>query len=324
MKRLIALLLTSVLFPSLAYALGETVTLNANAELRAGPSFHSRKTKTTSEGDTGVVVAELFENWKLVCVGDTNHKCENGTLAWAHKIHLASNVNATPAYQVADADVDGETSTAAECPSGKCERTQKKTIAAQATEIADAFDPFDTKGYPLPRAFHRACSSFINRRGLGHWGRIMISAANRVAPRCFYKQNIFGNLCRGYSNLSRSQKNAVIALTFASIAESETQCDPGAQASGIYATADGMFQMEYEMSARARAGRHPRWCRTHTSVNTQSPVFQSECSVSIIEDTVCKWGSRLSDPRGYWEKLRNNRAIARRIRDTAQGWGLCL
>lgn len=414
MKRFAGILLLSAFWSTLAHGLDEEVTLKTGSDLRARPSFRGKILETTLKGATGIVIEESSGGWKLLCIGDSDRECLNGTMAWANESQLlnppasstSSNYQTAEAtaeeevspppkadptpqkpnqalnpirnnatirsapgtktseitdyipqstvlnYRTAEADADGdiwykvdyevngkkrsgyifegnvqaESETAnddADCPTGDCKHSKGKNIANQAAELADTFDPYDAKGYQLPRGFSPACSNFINRKGIGRWGRYMISAATRVAPGCFYHNNLFGSLCRGYSSLNPSQKNAMIALTFAAIAQTESNCRPNAQAQGIYATADGMFQLEYEVSARARAGRHPRWCRSRTPVNTQSWEFQSECAVSIIEDTVCSWGSYIFDRKGYWEKLRNNREITRRIRETSRKWGLC-
>lgn len=205
----------------------------------------------------------------------------------------------------------------------ECKPSPHKSLTEQAKAITVATEQMGPKGLALGRSFSPACSNFINKKGLGPWGVQMISAARTVAPQCFYNRNLFGSLCPKYLSLTTDQKDAMIALAFAAIGESESRCDPNAQAQGVNDLAVGIFQLENSAAVRNRAGRHDKWCRTQTKTNTKSWEFQSECAVSIVEDTVCSWGSVIFDPGGYWEQLRRNRAITKRIRDTAKKWGFC-
>ncbi len=205
------------------------------------------------------------------------------------------------------------------CNGPDCQR-EPRTIVQQGQAILDAMAG---KGFALPSSFNGRCSNFINRNGLGDWGRRMVQAAKTVAPNCFYKDNAFNSLCPNYRQLNESQKNAFIALLFASIGQVESSCNPRAQAQGSYDVADGIFQMEYSAGKRARAGRNSRWCRTSGRTDTQSWSFQSECAVSIIEDTVCKKDRQLNYASGYWQKLRNQRQIFQTIKRTAKQWGIC-
>ena len=116
---------------------------------------------------------------------------------------------------------------------------------------------------------------------------------------------------------------ALPSIDFAAIAQTESACVPKAEAPGVNDLAVGMFQLEKSPAVRRQAGRNSKWCKTHENVNAKGWQFQSECSVSIIEDTVCSWRSNLFDSAGYWEKLRNNREITQRIRETVKKWKVC-
>ncbi len=217
-------------------------------------------------------------------------------------------------------DDDGATEASA-CPDGNCAGTGNINVA-QVREVGQV-TANDGRGFRLPRAFDVRCSTFISSEGLGTWGQKMVSAAQRVAPRCFYESHVFDSLCPGYLRMNQEQKNSFIALVFAGIAQTESNCNPRARARGSNDIADGMFQLEYSASFRRRAGRNQRWCRTGTPTNTQAVEFQSECAVSTIEDTICSNGRSLNSSGGYWQKLRGDRTISRNIRNTAASWGLC-
>jgi len=206
-----------------------------------------------------------------------------------------------------------------------CDRTSRRNdLVAQSREMAEQADPNDPHGYRLPGSFTAACSqAFLTREGLGPWGKAMVNSAVKVAPSCFYHRNLFGSICPNYLSLSAAQKNAMIAMAFAAIAQTESACVPKAEAPGVNDLAVGMFQLEKSPAVRRQAGRNSKWCKTHENVNAKGWQFQSECSVSIIEDTVCSWRSNLFDSAGYWEKLRNNREITQRIRETVKKWKVC-
>ncbi len=209
--------------------------------------------------------------------------------------------------------------------------TGPECAGGNGTTLVDLVTAGESKGYALGSGFNAKCSNFINRDGLGPWGRTMISAVDRVAPECFYDSNVFRDLCpnfnpkqgSGIRALNKSQKQAFIALVFATMGQYEATCSPMARAQGVNDIADGMFQLEHSARQRRKAGRNTQWCHTRGKTDKRGWKFQSECSVSIIEDTICKKGRKITSGSGYWEKLRGNRAITKKIRSTAKKWGLC-
>ena len=118
-------------------------------------------------------------------------------------------------------------------------------------------------------------------------------------------------------------KLTFIALLFASIAQVESTCRPWAQTQGTNDLADGLFQLEYSSRQRRRAGRNEKWCKTNQGVDSQSLTFQSECAVSIVEDTVCAWNAPINHGDGYWQKLRNNRKITQILKNEIARAGIC-
>lgn len=220
--------------------------------------------------------------------------------------------------QVSDADTEA----CDECATASQDDMGLGIIFGQSEKIA-AVASKEVKGRRLGREFHASCNKFISSDGLGEWGRYMVAAAKKIAPKCFYDDNIFDGVCPGYRNMSEERQNAFIAILFASIAEEESSCRPWAQAQGTNDLADGLFQLEYSARQRRRAGRNERWCKTNQGVDSQSLTFQSECAVSIIEDTVCARNRSITTGNGYWQKLRNNRKITQILKGEIARWGLC-
>ena len=217
------------------------------------------------------------------------------------------------------ADRDDQTESCTNCVSFSILGVQAQ--AERITTIAQG----DAEGYDLGPEFHPACSRFINRDGLGELGRMMVASAQKIAPDCFYNnRQIFADFCPNYRSLSESRKNALIALVFAAIAEQESDCNASAQnPNGTNDIADGLFQLEYSRSQREDAGRNRQWCSTDRPVNSQSYTFQSECAVSIVEDTICSRNRKLNWRRGYWDELRRNGRITRLIKNEIARWNLC-
>jgi hypothetical protein len=217
---------------------------------------------------------------------------------------------------------DNETEACEECATAKTSGNPFDFLFGNSKDIA-AVTQQDAKGYHLGVNFDKACNKFITEDGLGEWGRHMVAAAQKIAPGCFYNDNVFNNICPNYRKMSNERKNAFIALLFASIAQVESTCRPWAQVQGENDIADGLFQLEYSKDVRRRAGRNSQWCKTRQSVDTQSLTFQSECAVSIVEDTVCAWDSFINHKDGYWQKLRNNRRITQILTSEVKRWKLC-
>lgn len=215
-----------------------------------------------------------------------------------------------------------ETEACDECAVAAQEDPGIGIIFGQAQDIA-AVATSDAKGFHLGRSFHASCNKFISEDGLGEWGRHMVAAAKKIAPRCFYNDNVFDSVCPGYRSMNEERQNAFIALLFASIAEVESDCRPWAQAQGTNDLADGLFQLEYSARQRRRAGRNERWCRTTQAVDSQSLTFQSECAVSTIEDAVCARNLSITNSDGYWQKLRGNREITQILKKEIARTGLC-
>lgn len=214
------------------------------------------------------------------------------------------------------------------CTGGDCHRPTKESLNSQSGQILDAIEEKggDTApGYALPRGkFSPTCSNFINKKGLGSYGRRMVQAMQAVSKSCFYEHIDVKSLCPNYHQLSTAKKNAFWALVFASIAQTESTCRlTHTKARGIYGTADGLFQLEYSYRLRAQSGRSRRWCHTGGPANVETLSFQAECAASTINDTICRKGRPLNTRTGYWQKLRGNRHITTLIRDTARSWKLC-
>ncbi len=218
---------------------------------------------------------------------------------------------------------DSDTEACASCATGSTGGNPLGFLFSQAQDIAAVTTNDAQKGYHLGDAFHARCNNFINENGLGEWGQYMVAAAKKVAKNCFYNRGVFDNICPGYRRLPEAKKNAFIAVLFASIAQVESTCRPWAQAQGSNDLADGLFQLEYSRSQRQESGRNREWCKTDRPVDTQSLTFQSECAVSIVEDTVCAWNSFITHSDGYWQKLRNQREITQILQNEVNRLGIC-
>ena len=291
----------------------ETITLKAGYNFRREPRVAADTRVRTIRRATPATLLASKGSWRKVCLNGRGPECTGGQVGWVIKSSFAATT----------AEPTGGREAKTQCYGGECARASQKKNALDAVEpIATALADNPT-GFTLPRGFDRRCSTFIGPKGWGEWGRHLDRAANKVAHRCFYDRNMFGSLCPNYKALSTKDKNAVIALVGASIATVESNCNPHVRAQGTNDLAVGMFQMENSASVRARAGRDEQWCRTKQNINAYSPEFQTECSVSIIDDRICTLGAYIFDASGYWQKLRHNREITRLIRSTAVGWGLC-
>lgn len=159
----------------------------------------------------------------------------------------------------------------------------------------------------IGQVFNHKCENFISSDGLrGVWGDRIIQAIEDINPKCFYEDMDVSRLCPKFESFSQGMKEHFWIWVFASIAQKESSCQTNSQAPGPYGTADGLFQLEYEVSLRRRSERDSKWCKTKSSIKTQGIDFQMECATSIFNDINCKRGQRLSYEGGYWERLRGS------------------
>lgn len=179
---------------------------------------------------------------------------------------------------------------------------------------------------PRKRKASANCDSFIDSNGeFGAYGTRLIQAIRDVNRDCFYEKIDFSYLCPKYSTFNDQRKSQFLAFLFASMATFESSCYPTAQNSaGTNDVADGLFQLEYSQSARRAAGRHPTYCATQRSVDSQSLDFQMECSVSIFATTHCGTGRVPGKYSGdYWQKLRPGKSGDREITRLAKMFPHC-
>ena len=305
-------LLTLALIGTLAGA-EDLITIRPSFNFRRVPN-KLRPPLRTIRVSTSAVLLDSRGPWRKVCIGGAGPECTGGDLGWVHRRGVTSS-----------APVDAQDS-ASECFGAECARRPKQSPIQAIEPIAESIGKNPT-GYTLPANFPKACSTFISARGWGEWGRIMDRAVNKVSPSCLYGADLFGSICPNYGELSIQKKNALIALTFAAMGYKESTCGLKLEAQGVNGAADGMFQMERDRKLRhgpgQRSKRSVRWCRTETELDTKQSTFQSECSISIIEDTICKKNRQINHPSGYWAKLRGEGKITQLIRSTARQWRLC-
>lgn len=165
--------------------------------------------------------------------------------------------------------------------------------------------------------FNRKCKNFIDETGkLGEWGDILVKAIDRVGSDCFYNKMEMGDTCKKFHLFDDKRKKQFWAYVFASIAQTESSCNPRARAPGANGIADGLLQLEYSRSLRSRSDRDEKFCKTNTPTNTQDITFQFECAASIFNDFHCGEPPRqLSSTEGYWERLRgSNNTISKLIK----------
>jgi hypothetical protein len=309
MRRLAFLITLAAALPASAL---ETVTIKSGYRFRREPIVSESTRIRTLWRSTPATLLETRGAWRKVCVNGRGKSCRGGEVGWVINKGL----------RAPSPDQSGGQEGATQCFNGECARQSKRSVREVVAPIADDLDKNPT-GHTLPKSFDPRCSIFISKKGWGEWGRHLDRAANKVAPRCFYERNMFGSICPNYKALSTKDKNAMIALTGAAIGTVESNCNPKVRAQGSNDVAVGIFQMEGSARARAAADRDPRWCRTRDNIDAHDPVFQTECSVSIIDDRICTLGAYIFDGAGYWQKLRHNRKITQLIRSTAASWGLC-
>lgn len=230
--------------------------------------------------------------------------------------------------KIADADTTeacGPGTTLTCCaPGAPCSKVKADGDSTSARKIKDATEAL-TVGISLPRYIAATCSQFISKKGLGPWGKALIGAVDRIAPKCFYDTpKTWGSLCKGYSNLTKPQKQAFIAMAFAILADDEATCWPGARnGRATNGVAIGLFQLEHSAKLRRDAGRDPKWCGLGKKESSTSLRFQTECAVSIVKDTVCAKGKAINFKGGYWAELRKNKQVARRIVAAGKANKLC-
>lgn len=309
-------LLVGFTFAGSVWAL-DTATLRAGFNLRDGAGGNILRTNQKTQT---VLVMEPGKKWTRICLGSREENCKGGQSRWV--INRAIFKDRETPKKPDDAPDATAARTDATCE-GDCKKA-KNGMNRKVNPILDAVEPNGIPGLKLDARFNPRCGNFINKKGIGEWGKHMISAAHRVAPNCFYGRNLYGSLCPNYLDLPQEKKEAMTALAFAAMGQVESTCNPKASAKGTNDIADGIFQLEYSASQRDDAGRDEKWCRTNQTVDTQSWEFQSECAASIVKDRICKFGAYFFGPRSYWQELKSGKGdIAQLIYSSSRSSGLC-
>jgi hypothetical protein len=112
---------------------------------------------------------------------------------------------------------------------------------------------------------------------------------------CTFNSGIdFDRACPNFKDLTPMQKDHVWLWFWASLAQTESSCNPEKEAHGIenealgkQEIADGLFGLEYSALVRSTNGRDPRFCPHEEIKDTKNTFYQTRCAASIMFDTHC-------------------------------------
>ncbi len=174
------------------------------------------------------------------------------------------------------------------------------------------------------RAYSPLCSEYIDANGnYGETGLQMLEAmqdiekahsadpAGSKTAQCSFFENIdLGSACPNYKYLTALQKQHVWVWMWATIAQTESSCDPNVDARGIfneklgrYEVADGLNGLEQHFDSRVSNARDARFCPHDEVKDTKNLYFQTRCSASIMFDTNCNTKTSIVNDESYWQQL---------------------
>jgi hypothetical protein len=157
---------------------------------------------------------------------------------------------------------------------------------------------------------HPSCSQFFSPA----WQDKIVTALHLVDDDCFFEGDLVDVLCPNFKTFDESVKELFWVWAYASIADVESNCRTHANARGPNGRLDGLMQMESSRRLRDRSGRDKSYCATTREINTYSLDFQFYCTASIIKDLMCDRNLDLNARSNYFQKLRGNQAIAKKIK----------
>lgn len=169
--------------------------------------------------------------------------------------------------------------------------------------------------YPSPifsivpsRVWGPRCTNFFDEKGnMGAWGQSVFASLDKPELRFLTdetKASDLKTMCPAYSKFDRETKRKLVTYFIASVAMSESGCNPRIRARGPNGVLAGLLQLHL---GRERA----YGCGPTQSLN---PISNLSCGLTMLQNQVTKYGN-LFVPRGktYWQVLWRGSSGARLV-----------
>ena len=156
--------------------------------------------------------------------------------------------------------------------------------------------------------------AFIDRNGkVGDWGRIARDEMLKVkGPNIYFQKEPFADaqdLCPNYGKFSAPEREAFWIGHFASLAQPESSCAPGAAGRGPNGTAMGLFQLEPTIPYAKRSKPKPIdiACPGMTAAKLYTSEENIRCAVRLFALEMQRRSSIMTPRREtYWGPLRKD------------------
>lgn len=158
------------------------------------------------------------------------------------------------------------------------------------------------------RTWGPRCTNFFDEKGnMGAWGQSVYASLDKPELRYLTdetKATDLKTMCPAYSRFDKETKRKLVTYFIASVAMSESGCNPRIRARGPNGTLAGLMQLHL---GRERA----YGCGPTQSLN---PISNLSCGLTMLQNQVSKYGN-LFVPRGktYWQVLWRGSSGARLV-----------
>lgn len=165
--------------------------------------------------------------------------------------------------------------------------------------------------------FSRACSSFVNTKGLGTWGEVVVSEMRAKNYQTLYDgTSDMREVCPGYNSLNSNSKELVWVMIVNAMAHLESSCNPSITAQGPNGQLIGLLQLHN--------GREQAYAPNCRKGDGKTGAGNIRCGLSMLDGQLRRDGLLFSR-KSYWDVLRPQARSQKykKIRQAVASLGLC-
>lgn len=176
------------------------------------------------------------------------------------------------------------------------------------SEDADAVDVWRVNN---SMKLAKSCKYFANEEEYGAWGNAVVTALrSHNFPRLMEGSSDLHQICKGYKNFGREDKESVWVLILSSMANFESTCNEKPRmAQGPNGSLVGLLQLH-----RAKENYYSKGCSKYDGDTAVSTI---PCALAMLDNQLRRDGT-LFNTKTYWDVLRTN-SRTRKKAPTTQG-----
>lgn len=165
--------------------------------------------------------------------------------------------------------------------------------------------------------FANACSGFVNSKGLGSWGSVVVNEMRAKNYQALYDgTSDIRAVCPAYNSLNSNSKELVWVMIINAMAHLESSCNAGITATGPNGQLIGLLQLHN--------GREQAYAPNCRKGDGKTGAGNIRCGLSMLDGQLRRDGMLFSR-KSYWDVLRPQARSQKylKVRQAVSRLGIC-